>query len=303
MPEHEKLLADILTHPGETDRMLVYADWLEEQDDTRADYLRLQVDLRDLDRGTPEHAACMARIRGVYPASHPSWLGRLEQAGVVEANLTPYPEMWWGVGLGEAREAQGTYTGYEYGRQPPLPVEQFDGTLSWLAQSGLPVESPSGTVPDKEVWAETLDGLTQKGYRIPSALRVLMMTPKLQAQLPSCTANFFMPCDWSQACPIEDADEGAVFQPFYSDQQSVVRWGVWLAPGQDYAPVLGSPPDFPDNDDDPVTYPELTFQAPSVEAFMFRFWIENHIWFATQWGEGRELTSDEQTYMAHLRGN
>lgn len=287
------LLAGVLENPADTDRLLVYADWLEEQGDKRAEYLRLQLQYQQ-----SPHEELRRQLIHTYPARHMPWVGKLEQAGVLTPNLTQYELGWWGVEIPEARNCDGTYQLYRYEDQPPLPVEWFDGSFSWLETAEEPVDSLHNE------WKAFCEEARVDGYFVPQAFERLMIDERLQAQIKSCTDNVFLSlADMDRTTPPELPD--TLLVPFYADSQYCVVWGLALPkmPGG-YVPVLAASPFFfyPDEEDEEADDSVPVVAAPNVEAFLYRWWIENEIWYATVWGETlRDLTADEQAYLTHLR--
>lgn len=299
MAENQQLLQMCLDAPRELDRLLVYADWLEQEGDARAAYARAQLELR---RSAPgERHAHLARLRRLYPVDHPAWCGRFEQAGVFEANLTQVPELWWGVGLG-SRETSSTYEGFSYHRQPPLPVERFQGEFDWLRAA--PHRTSAVDEDDQRPWAQRLNALRAKGYFVPPVCDRLLTDVELQLRVPSCTDNVFLPAERGDEHPL---DEESCFLTFYSDSQSCVLWGLRLGKGDDrYTPVLAGAPKFPEEEPPEgapyFTFPELTFCAPTLESFVYRWWLENTLWFATKgFGGKRALNAEEQRYLERLQ--
>ena len=63
----------------------------------------------------------MTSLRSLYPVEQPVWCGRLEAAGVFEANLLGVKELWWGVGLGAPEFSGG-------GSAPRAAVLPLSGT-------------------------------------------------------------------------------------------------------------------------------------------------------------------------------
>lgn len=308
MPENVQLLELCLANPNDTHALLVYCDWLQETADPRAEYARLQLELKSAKKqARPKQ---LARLRTLYPVEHPAWCGRFEQAGVFEANLLDANERWWGVGLG-ARDTPATYGRFVYAQQPPLPVEKLNGTFDWLAAAiaAAPPEEDDGVpssvlddddrddsgLPTPAGWKKRFDALRRRGFYVPPTLETLMFDRKLQLGVPTCTSNYFLSADDVTEQPYGDG----LFVTFYSDQQACVLWGVWLGKGGDrYTPVLAGAPDF---EGDALSFPELTFCAPTLESFVYRWWLENTIWFATQWEDDRRpLNAEEQAYLAHL---
>lgn len=296
MTDDERLIAACLAAPRDADRLQVYADWLEDRGDARAAYARAQLD----HRRDPDPAR-LPGLRRLYPAHEPVWTGRFELAGVFEQRLVDFPALWWGVGLGE-RSTNSTYAGFDHAAQPPIPFDRFDGTFQWLRYA--PVEFPAHTPvePDDPAWAERLGRLRAAGYHVPTALEAFLADPTLHRGIPSCTDNHVVSAEYAVEQTLPDGD---VFLTFYTDSQSCVIWGVRLGRGDDvYAPVLAGPPEFLDDarPDEPwLTFPELSFSSPTLESFLYRWWIENRIWYATEWeGGARALTPEEQAYLDHF---
>lgn len=292
MPENDALLRLCLERPQHLD---VYADWLEEAGDARGSYARAQLSLRGA--GPAERPALLARLRTLYPAAATSWCGQFENAGIFEANLLGIDEAWWGVGL-EQRDTSGTYEAFSYAKQPPLPVERFEGTFDWLAASR---KWSTGSPADSD-WGDKLAALRARGLRVPAAFERIILDEELKARVPSCTDNFFIGSEDAEEHPLPD---GATFLPFYSDSQSCVIWGLRLAEADHYAPILAGAPEHPDRDPPEgspyFSFPTLSFCAPSLEAFLYRWWLENSIWFATEFDETRRaLTVDEAQYLERL---
>lgn len=296
MAENEKLLTLCLEKPAELERLLVYTDWLEEQGDVRAPYTRAQLELR---RAAPnDKPAQRTKVRSLYPVDHPAWCGRFEQAGVFDANLLELSDLWWGVGLGE-RETSATYQGFAYAQQPPLPVERFDGSFAWLAKA--PERTTFRDEEPDSGWREKLAALRTQGFNVPATFEKFMLDVPLQLKVPSCTDNTFLSGERSELHPLGEED---AFLTFYTDSQSCVLWGIRLGKGADrYAPVLAGAPEHPENDPPPgqpyFSFPELTFNAPTFESFIYRWWLENTLWFATRLDK-RPLSAEEQAYLAHL---
>jgi uncharacterized protein (TIGR02996 family) len=302
--EHRPFLSAILGNPQDETALLVYADWLDDHDDARAAYLRAQVEFRTL-----RTDALRRRLIELYPSHHSAWVATLEQAGAVEANLTNLEFAWWGTGIGPAREADGTYERFRYHDQPPLPVETFDGTFAWLRES-----RPRYSYTRGPKWKTFCAAKRAEGYFVPGEFERFLSDEDLPARIQSCTDNYFeRPPDPSatHSAPSAERDDGLLVT-FYADSQYCVLWGILLPrePGR-YAPILAGPPNtlFPglwgdadgdeaDAADDPG---KPVLAASQFEQFVYRWWIENEIWYATLWDESRrELTPTEQAYLDHL---
>ena len=273
-----------------------YADELAAIGDTRAEYTRLQLAAKTGGNTT----SCQRALRACYPAEHPRWLAELEQAGVFECNLTGLEAAWWGGELPE-RAAHGTYERFEYADLPELPHELFNGGFQWLSSTEFPVGCDRCGHEEPQPWKDLLASLRSRGVSVPEAFAHFMTAPELQRLVPSSTSNYFVSAD--PAHGYFDADQlppvhrdGARLLPFFSDQQSCVRWGLWLGEGQSrYAPVVSTSVDY---EGEQTVYGDFEFAAPTFEAFVYRTWIENRIWYATVYDDTRRPVLDfEQRYI------
>jgi uncharacterized protein (TIGR02996 family) len=76
--EDEAFLRAIEAAPGDESLRLVYADWLEERDDPRGEYLRLEEKLRAMPYASPDRQAAGRRWRESRASLDPAWLRRVE---------------------------------------------------------------------------------------------------------------------------------------------------------------------------------------------------------------------------------
>lgn len=294
MSQDERMIAACLEAPADADRLRVYADWLEERGDARAAYARAQLDHR-LD---PDPAR-LPGLRRLYPAHEPVWTGRFELAGVFEQRLVDVPPLWWGVGI-RGRSTSSTYQGFDHAAQPSIPFDRFDGSFRWLREALVTYPSFTPVGPGDAAWAERLGALRAAGFHVPVALEVFLADPVLHRAVPSCTDNHVMSAQTAVEQPLPDGD---LFLTFYQDSQYCVVWGIRLGRGDDvYAPILAGPPEFPEDEgpDPSPRFPDLSFSAPTLESFLYRWWIENRIWFATTFRDGPPMTPEEQAYLAHF---
>ena len=98
---------------------------------------------------------------------------------------------------------------------------------------------------------------------------------------------------------------------FLSDQQWALHWLLYLGrAGSEAVVVTDAPLGFAADRDPPGAMHEFDpasgaacVCAESFSEFLFRFWIENEIWFALADPSGarRQLTSDQVRYLAHYR--
>jgi hypothetical protein len=151
---------------------------------------------------------------------------------------------------------------------------------------------------------ESLTGTGQvaRNPSLPPSYVYFFSRPELMAAIPSCTA-----CYWASGRPMASPlGDGGRLVRFLSDQQDVLHWYLWLRPDNDYRVVCGS---YPYDGNDPYDeVPELTPElaardlvevAPSFEAFMWRFWIENVAWFQLETA-GERQSDAVRSYLAAL---
>ncbi len=101
MTEGESLLASIIADPDDDDVRLVYADWLEEYGGdagaARAEFIRVQIALAPLKRGTPKKAALEAREKELVALHVEDWARPLpEWARPKKRSLVADESDWFG---------------------------------------------------------------------------------------------------------------------------------------------------------------------------------------------------------------
>ena len=152
-----------------------------------------------------------------------------------------------------------------------------------------------------------------------------MNDPSIQ-HIPSCT-DCGLDRSWD-AAPVE-GPPGSRVLPFYIDSQGCLTWYLYLTP-DGYSAVVASgaflcnpwwymaqrnpdaqldnfpPPTEPgegERDEEPA---DFTFVAPSVEAFLYRWWLENALWHKlvrpnSDYFDATPITPDEQAYIDFYR--
>jgi len=210
-----------------------------------------------------------------------------------------FPQAWWATdleiaGLAAQRPRVSTYAAYDCATLPRLPCE-LDGHFGWLAQaeefdSHIGQESADANhtrLPGLLASAQAL------GLALPATFLQFMGDPQLQSRVPSCTDCFlFLP----PAPVVAPIGEGWLVH-FLADSQGCLFWYLFLRPG-DAEPAVLCSTDFwgaaEDSDEgfapDPQT---LAWCAPSFEAFICRFWVENDLWLAHFEGEAPQPAAAE----------
>ena len=228
----------------------------------------------------------------------------------------PFALGWWSFDLGTYRPCNGTYCFYPYDSIPP--IRALNGTLDWLGPLDQETEQSMklyrnapeqrGRLTEIEAEATTLS------LTLPEAFVHLMGSHELQDRIPSCTACTF---DLSaHVVPCIGDSPGYIIR-FLRDQQDVLLWYLYLTPDGDER-VLVSPYEFGDGpDEDPNALPDderkaviahTCICAPSFEEFVYRFWLENALWFklntnnaSTTGGGDGQLTDEQQRYLDHYK--
>jgi hypothetical protein len=221
----------------------------------------------------------------------------------------PFPMAWWSFDLGRYRGCDGTYCYYDYSSLPPIPA--VTESLDWLepldqrtdAQMTLyrnPPEARGEVVSIARSAAE-------RGLTLPESFVHLMSSPQLQDRVPSCTACYFKLSADLLPCP---GSESGYITRFLTDQQDVLLWYLYLTPqGAHY--VLVTALDL-DEMADAAKAGTLTAEdrfniqrntwvcATSFVEFIFRWWLENSLWFKVSESDHSDtLTDAERRYLAH----
>jgi hypothetical protein len=258
--------------------------------------------------GTPASAAANRRDSAARTDSASS--GRSAPTPPSTQNPTPFKMGWWSFDLGQYRPCDGTYCFYPYESIPPILA--LDGTLAWLGpldpqtdqQMGIHRNAPEARGQLAQIEAEA----TKLDLTLPEAFVRLMGSPELQDRIPSCTACTFG--FGAHIIPCVGVEKGQAYLiRFLNDQQDVLIWYLFLTPRGDQRVVV-TPFEFGEaENEDPDDVPEkkrtsiiaqTVVCAPSFEAFVYRFWLENNIWFKLNAGDGEgKLTDEERRYLAH----
>ena len=238
----------------------------------------------------------------------------------ISSELTPFQSRWYSFGLGEARPCKGTYCFYPIDSLPPIPESLFQGTFHWLIPMDVDIEqleqqNYSSSEKYASIVAETLrlrELMTlaqQLGLSLPDTFLRFMASPKLLNRIPSCTDCFFELSKKIVPCP--GSENGYIIR-FLNASQWLNAWYLYLTPQGEHCIIIAVP--WLDLLDDPEYLTSITEEerretfegkgtyvcAPSFEEFMYRFWLENIIWYKHIWFQGKKpLTEEEQRYLAH----
>lgn len=217
---------------------------------------------------------------------------------------TPFHPAWWSFDLGKYRPCDGTYCYYELSSTPPLDENIFQGKFQWLPELSPELKSLMEQYQQNEAGEVSeqmqviLDEAKNLNLTLPPAFVKFMSLEELQTQIPSCTACYFDLSAEITPCPL--SNDGGYLIRFMNDQQDVLLWYLYLKPSGEHC-VLVSPIPFDDAEvrkdlNDKIILNNTYFCAESFEEFVYRFWLENEIWFAMD--DGSELDEIKKNYLS-----
>ncbi len=238
----------------------------------------------------------------------------------ISPELTSFKSRWYSFGLGEARPCKGTYCFYPLESLPPIPESLLQGTFHWLTPMDYDIEQSeqqcySSSEEYASILAETVSlreimtSAQQLGLSLPDTFLRFMASPKLLNRIPSCTDCFFELSKKIVPCP--GSENGYIIR-FLNTCQWLNAWYLYITPQGEHCILVAAPwldvlndPECPSS----ITEEErrMAFEgedtyvcASSFEEFIYRFWLENVIWYKHIWFKGKKpLTEEEQGYLSH----
>jgi hypothetical protein len=220
----------------------------------------------------------------------------------------PFKTGWVSFDLGNHRPCDRTYCVYADDDLPPLPAVQHTGELQWLTPLAPDLDQrmqpyrPERSAGEGARALQRLATATQQaGLELPPAFSRLMASAPLQDRIPSCTACYFELGERLLPCPGSEEDS---MVSFLVDQQAVVTWYLVL-PRHAGHYVVASPIYLEEYAGDELAQAQAEFSddvvvcARSFEEFLYRFWLENTIWFALH--DGKPLTDEQRRYLDFYR--
>ena len=231
----------------------------------------------------------------------------------MDANQTPFRPGWWSFSLPRYRPCDSTYCRFPYESLPPIDPTVFQGDSLWLPTDVARVPHTSANAAEIHSHLPAIIAEAEaRGVTLPTAFLTFIGDPAAHKRIPSCTACYFeLP---AHLTPSPFGDGGYLLR-FLNDQQWVLLWHLYLQPHGEHCVVVSHAPydDLLDHiteghdagmvDEEPLSLEELRdgtwWCAPSFGAFLYRFWLENRLWFALT--EGRTLANDEAAYLRHYR--
>jgi hypothetical protein len=218
-------------------------------------------------------------------------------------------QSWSQIDLPGYREFTGTYREFPTNALPPISIP-LDDNCAWLMQYGTEQDRGLDQYKRDLQPAAVLQLAARAGIELPVSFRHFMSDPRIQKRVRSCTDCYLDP--GQRIVETVGSIPGHLIH-FLSDSQSCVHWYLHvIADGR--AAVLESEylycypiknPEWLDYHScglDKIDLQELGFAccATSFPEFLYRFWIENEIWFALQGDKaGRTLTLLERDYVGY----
>lgn len=219
------------------------------------------------------------------------------------------PKIWPFSKLPGYRESSkgATYSGFSYDALPSVTVDEH---FAWLknepVQHEWSLRDWNGTVA---VDLQKIEAAA--GFALPPSFLTFLRSPDLHARIRSCTACYLELPEF--VVPTAGAEEGH-FIHFLSDQQWCLHWSLYLSATGEQCVICSEEAygfeaddqNAPDNQSkDQMQAIDLikegvAFCAPSFSEFLYRFWIENEIWYNLN--EGVPLTPIQQSYVDHYTG-
>jgi hypothetical protein len=207
-----------------------------------------------------------------------------------------------------------TYSHFEFSNLPPI-AQQLDAGLEWL-RTRQPVDDSLGDsragdpTPARKATSEELDAmLVARPQALPTSFETFIREQDYRSRIRSATACYLDLADFAIA-----SRDGGLLVHFMSDQQWVLHWLLYVGQGNSEAVVVTDVPfGFEADGESPRRFPrdfdpasgDVAVCAESFSEFLYRFWIENEIWFRLTAANGdvSALTPKQARYAEHYRGH
>lgn len=213
---------------------------------------------------------------------------------------------WWSFELPYYRPhpKRSTYSLFSYEDLPPI-VEKTDPNFEWLKSQSIQEDSlfegcySDGSQPDLSKLATIV---SEARINPPASFVTFLNSTELHKRVRSCTDCYL---DVANYAVKTKGDIQGYLIHFLSDSQWVGHWYIHIdthgnhfvvtslnAYGFAFEDEKGNPP----TAEIDLQTEDIWYCAPSFTAFIYRFWLENEIWFALA-KDKRTLTEEEQIYV------
>jgi hypothetical protein len=215
---------------------------------------------------------------------------------------------WWFCGLEGLRPVRGYVTYDEFDLDDQPDVGRPDESLSWLETQPEHARwniYDSDAMPQRRVTTAALAELVPSQIALPAALTEFAARPELQRRIRSATGCYLDLGDFLA----RTAHEGGHLLHLVSDQQWIRHWLVYLDDVGNESVVTTTEPvgfELPEDEEWEPLPPEaipldssfdLQVCADSVAEFLFRFWVENELYFSKG---SRKSPAEAKAYAAEL---
>lgn len=230
----------------------------------------------------------------------------------MDAMNSPFANLktgWWSFSLPGYRDhpEPTTYSLFSFEQLPRLEVPGKAG-WAWLEKQPFQEEwsladnaFSDGSLADLSRLHELAE---QIAFPLPDDFIQFFESPDVHRRIRSCTACMLVLGDF----PARTTDwPGGVLIQFLVDQQGVLRWYLFadsdgneavLVSGEEYGVYydLEEPP----RREVDLAGGQIWLCAPTFREFMYRFWLENEVWFALDERSGPASTLQRE-YLNHYR--
>ncbi len=223
--------------------------------------------------------------------------------------LPSLPRVWWSTDLPGYREHPkpfATYSAFPYEELPAIE-RPLDPELTWLlgqprVRGSLGDVDDGDPVPERAATAAELNALFGgTTIELPPAFTRFISEPEPRMRVRSATACYLDLAEFA----VDVAGGGSVIH-FLSDQQWILHWLIYVGADRSEAVLVTETPLGFEVDEqrfahlDPASGASVC--AESFSEFLYRFWIENEIWFRVgRDGNGVALTDEQRRYAEHFR--
>ncbi len=226
------------------------------------------------------------------------------------------PHRWIHIQLPGYRELpqHNTYESSQLADLPLIPI-RLDDDCEWLRTHGVVQVRGGFNQYERDIQPSFVEELALRAHvQLPKSFRRFMTHPELQSRVRSCTDCYLDPGE--RIVETIGSIPGHLVH-FLSDSQSCSQWYLHILPEGDSA-VLASPDlySLKVENSDWIENPscrleridlsglEFAYCASSFSEFLYRFWIENEIWFAlVDKRKPRSFSALELDYVGHYAAN
>lgn len=225
--------------------------------------------------------------------------------------LPSLPRAWWSTDLPGYREHPrpfATYSAFPYAELPAIE-RSLDPELNWLLQQphvpgSLGQVDDHDPVPERAATKAELNALLHgTTIELPPAFKTFISEPEPRMRVRSATACYL---DLAQFA-VDVAGGGSLIH-FLSDQQWILHWLLYVGGDGSEAVLVSETPLGFEADErrfarfDPAS-DGASVCAGSFSEFLYRFWIDNEIYFRSVRNATDEapLTDEQRRYAEHFR--